>query len=174
MGFPGSSIGKESACNSGDLGLIPESGRAAGGGIGFPPQYSWASLIGGSAVKESARNAGDLGSIPALGRSPAKGKGYPLQYSGLENSVDCVVHGAAKSQARLTFTFTLTFSVLHFPFSYLSPWFTCSLVKDVPAGGFRASCGSPYLLKYVLSRWCKSKNTLENYFPKVAKNVCHR
>ena len=51
----------------------------------------------GSAGKESACNAGDLGSIPGLGRSPGEGKGYPLQYSGLENSVNCIVHGVAKS-----------------------------------------------------------------------------
>ena len=38
----------------------------------------------------------DLGSIPGLGRSPREGKGYPLQYSGLENSMDCIVHGVAK------------------------------------------------------------------------------
>ena len=42
-------------------------------------------------------SAGDLGSIPGLGRSPGEGKGYPLQYSGLENSMDCVDHGVAKS-----------------------------------------------------------------------------
>ena len=47
----------------------------------------------GSAGKESACNAGDLGSIPGLGRSPGEGKGYPFQYSGLENSMDCIVHG---------------------------------------------------------------------------------
>ena len=40
---------------------------------------------------------GDLGLIPGLGRSPGEGKGYSLQYSGLENSVDCIVHGVAKS-----------------------------------------------------------------------------
>ena len=50
-----------------------------------------------SAGKESACNAGDLGSIPGLGRSPGEGNGYPLQYSGLENPMDCVVHGMAKS-----------------------------------------------------------------------------
>ena len=43
---------------------------------------------------------GDLGSIPGLGRSPGEGKGYPV--SGLENSMDCIVHGAAKSQTRLS------------------------------------------------------------------------
>ena len=55
---------------------------------------------GGSAGKESARGAGDLGSIPGLGRSRGEGKGYPLQYSGLENFMDCIVHGVAKSLTR--------------------------------------------------------------------------
>ena len=55
------------------------------------------SFLCGSAGKESACNAGDLDSIPGLKRSPGEGKGYPLQYSGLENSIDCIVHGVAKS-----------------------------------------------------------------------------
>ena len=45
---------------------------------------------------------GDLGSIPGLGRSPGEGKGYPLQCSGLENSMDCIVLGVAKSQTQLS------------------------------------------------------------------------
>ena len=45
-----------------------------------------------SVGKESACNAGDPGSVPVLGRSPGEGKGYPLQYSGLENSIDCIIH----------------------------------------------------------------------------------
>ena len=56
----------------------------------------------GSAGKESACNAGDLGSIPGLGRCPGEGKGYPFQYSGLENSMDCIVDGVAKSWIRLS------------------------------------------------------------------------
>ena len=52
--------------------------------------------------KESACNAGDLGSIPGLGRIPGEGKDCPLQYSGLENFMDCIVHGVAKSQTRLS------------------------------------------------------------------------
>ena len=44
---------------------------------------------------------GDLGSIPGLGRSPGEGKGYPLQCSGLENFVDCIAHGVAKSRTQL-------------------------------------------------------------------------
>ena len=55
--------------------------------MGFP--YS-------SVGKESACNAGDPGLIPGLGRSPEEGKGYPLQYSGLENSVDSIVHGVSE------------------------------------------------------------------------------
>ena len=51
----------------------------------------------GSAGKESACNGGDMGSIPGLGRSPGEGKGYPLQYSGLENPMDCIVHGVVES-----------------------------------------------------------------------------
>ena len=43
--FPDSSVGKESACNAGDPGSIPGSGRSAGKGIGHPLQYPWASLV---------------------------------------------------------------------------------------------------------------------------------
>ena len=45
----------------------------------------------------SACSVEDLGSIPGLGRLPGEEKGYPLQYSGLENSMDCIVHGVAES-----------------------------------------------------------------------------
>ena len=56
----------------------------------------------GSAGKDSTCNAGDLGSVPGLGRSPGEGDSYPLQYSGLENSMDCIVHGVAKSLTQLS------------------------------------------------------------------------
>ena len=60
--------------------------------------------------KESAYNVGVLGLTPGLGRSPGEGKGYPLQYSGLENSMNCILHGAAKSWTQLSdFHFTLLF-----------------------------------------------------------------
>ena len=59
-----------------------------------------------SVGKESTCNAGDPGSVPGLGRFPGEGKGYPLQYSGLENSLDCIVHDVAKSRHDcVTFTF---------------------------------------------------------------------
>ena len=50
-----------------------------------------------SVGKESACNVGDPGLISGLGRSAGEGKNYPLQYSGLENSIDYIVHGVAKS-----------------------------------------------------------------------------
>ena len=59
-------------------------------------------FLGGSDGEESACNVGDLVSIPGSGRSPGEGKGYPLQYSGLENSMDCIVHGVTKSWTRLS------------------------------------------------------------------------
>ena len=66
---------------------------------------------GGSDSKESACNAGDLSSIPGLGRSPGDGKGYPLQYSGLENSIDCIIHGVAKSWTQLSDFHSLNFII---------------------------------------------------------------
>ena len=57
---------------------------------------------GGPDSKESACSAGDLGSIPKLGRSPGEGNGYSLQYSDLENSMDYIVHGVAKSWTQLS------------------------------------------------------------------------
>ena len=49
-----------------------------------------------SVDKEYTCNTGDPGLISGLGRFPGEGKGYPLQYSGLENSMDCIVHWVAK------------------------------------------------------------------------------
>ena len=65
----------------------------------------------GSADKESNCNAGDLSVTPGLGRSPGEENSYPLQYSGLENSMDCIVHGAAKSLTLTDFHFHF-----HLPF----------------------------------------------------------
>ena len=83
----------------------------------------------GSVGKETTCNVGDLGLIPGLGRSLGEGKGCPLQYSDLENSMDCIVHGVAKSWTRLSdihFTslheswgFLVAFSGESFPFNLL-------------------------------------------------------
>ena len=67
--------------------------------IGFPDS---------SVGKESTCNAEDPSSIPGKGRMAGGGKSYPIQCSGLENSMDCIVHGVVKSWTRL--------SVFHFPF----------------------------------------------------------
>ena len=102
--FPDSSVGRESSCNAGDPCSISGSGRTAGEGIAYLLQYSWASPV--AQLVKNLCNEGDLGSIPGLGRSPREGKGYPLQYSGLENSMNCIVHGVAKSRNDwATFTF---------------------------------------------------------------------
>ena len=77
LGFPGSSAGKESACNAGDPGSIPGLGRSAGEGIGYPLQYSWASLVA-QWVRNLPAMQADLGLIPALGRSPGDGNSYPF------------------------------------------------------------------------------------------------
>ena len=79
--------------------------------LGFP-----SSLAG----KESACDAEDPGSIPGLGRSPGEGNSYLFQYSGQENSMDCIVHGVAKSQMWL--------SDFHFRASLVA-----QLVKSQPA-----------------------------------------
>ena len=95
QGFPQSSAGKEPTCNAGDPSLIPGSERSAGEGIGYPLQYSWASLVA-QLVKNLPTMQGDLGSIPGLGRSSEKGMVYSLQYSGLENFMDSIVHEVTK------------------------------------------------------------------------------
>ena len=57
----------------------------------------------GSAGKESTCNVGDLFClIPGLGTSPGELNGYPHQYIGVDNFMDCTVHGVAKSRTRLS------------------------------------------------------------------------
>ena len=96
MGFPDSSVGKESACNARDPGLISESGRSPGEGIGYPLQYSWASFVAQLVTNPSAMQETWVQSLDW--EDPLeKEKAYPFQYSGLENSMDCIIHGVAKS-----------------------------------------------------------------------------
>ena len=114
MGFPGGSDGK------GDPSSIPVLRRSPGEGIGYPDQYSWASLVAQMVKKKkkkkSSCNVGDLSSVPGLRSSPGGGHGNPLQYSCLENPMvrgawSAAVHGVAKSRTRLRdFTFNYTCS----------------------------------------------------------------
>ena len=95
MGYPGSSVGKESTCNAGDPDSIPRSGRSAGKGIGYPLQYSWASLVAQLVKNPPAIQETWLQSLGW--EDPLEKEGYPLQYSDLENSMKCIVHGVTKS-----------------------------------------------------------------------------
>ena len=87
--FPDSSVGKESAHNAGNPSSIPGSGRSTGEGIGYPLQYSWASLVAQLVKNPPAVRETWVRSL-GWGRS-GDGKGHPLQYSGLENSMDYIV-----------------------------------------------------------------------------------
>ena len=89
------------------------------------------SVYCGSVGKESTCNTGDLSLIPVLGGSPRKGKGYPLQYSGLENSLDCIVHGVTMSQTQLNdfhFHFCLLIFIIAFPYYSFS---VCKVSSDI-------------------------------------------
>ena len=95
LGFPSDSDGKESTCNTGDLGLISGLGRCPGEGNGYPVQYSWASLVAQMVrICLQCRR-------PGLGRHPGGGHGNPLQCSCLENPMDrgawrAIVHEVAQ------------------------------------------------------------------------------
>src|SRR5574341_228648 len=91
------------------FGYIPRSSNAVSYGS------SIFGFLCGLAGKESTCNEGDLGLKSGLGRSPGEGKGYLLEYSGLENSMDCIVHGVTKSQTRLSDIHSLTHSHLTAP-----------------------------------------------------------
>ena len=93
-GFLCGSAGKESACNADSFNSWVGEICCRGDRLPIPV---FLGLLGGSAGEESVCNMGDLGSIPVLGRFPGQGNSYPLQYSGLENSMDCIVHEVAKS-----------------------------------------------------------------------------
>ena len=99
-GFPDSSVGKESTCKAGDPSSIPGSGRSPGEGICYPLQFSWAFLVAQLVTNPPAMR--ETWFDPWLGKTPGEGKDYRLQYVGLENSMDCIVHGVAKSQTRLS------------------------------------------------------------------------
>ena len=102
LGFPNSSVVKESTCNAGDSSSISWFGKICWRKDRLPTPV-FLGFPCGSVGKESACNVGDLSSISGFGRSTGEGKGYPLQYSGLENSMDCIVHGVAKSWTWLSY-----------------------------------------------------------------------
>ena len=98
--------------------LIPS--QLSGPTLGFPCS---------SAGRESACNVGDLGLLSGLGRSPGEGKGYSLQCSGLESSMDCIVHGVSKSQTQLRDFHIPHWSERAWPFLCAS--FSCVSIQGV-------------------------------------------
>ena len=99
----------------------------------------------GSDGKEFAFNVGDLGLIPGLERFPGEGKGSTLQYSGLENSIDCIVHGVAKSQTWLSDFHSLK----RFSISNEKTSLVTQMIKNPPAmrGTWARSLGQEDLLE---------------------------
>ena len=98
-GFPHSSVGKESACKAGDPGSIPGSGRSAREGIGYPLQYSWASLVAQliknlPAVQETW--------VHSLGWEDPLEKGKATHSGILAWGIPWTVHGVAKSWTGLS------------------------------------------------------------------------
>ena len=83
IGFPGSSDGEESACNAGDPSSTPGSGRSTGEGIGYPLQYSWASLV--AQLVKNTPAMWETGVPPLSWEDPLEEGKATLQYSGLEN-----------------------------------------------------------------------------------------
>ena len=77
-----------------------------------------------------------LGSVPGLGRSPGEGKGCPLQYCGLQNSMDCIVHGIAKNWTRLSNFHSLTHTVVRSKVKYNMR----NLVECLPCGRKPTNC----------------------------------
>ena len=111
---------KESACNAGNVGLIPGSGKFPGGGNSNPLQYScltnsmdreaWQATVHGTTKNQTGLSSWAHTHMPKL---RPKGNGNPLQYSCLENPMDggawrAAVHGVAEGRTRLS-DFTLNF-----------------------------------------------------------------
>ena len=122
--FADSSVGEESTCNAGQPGLIPGLGRSAGEGKDYPLSYSWASLVA-QLVKNPPAMQETWVQFLGWEKCPGEGKDYPLRYSGLENSIDSIVHGVTESDTTerlslsLSFTADITISAGEYVLIYL-------------------------------------------------------
>ena len=116
LSFPRVSVGEESACNARDPGSVSGLGRSTGEAIGYPLQYSWASL-----VAQLVKNLPAMREtwVSSLGWADPleKGKATHSSILGLENSMDCIVHGVAKSRTRLSDFHSLFPALGPFPLS---------------------------------------------------------
>ena len=165
MGFPDSSVGKESTCNAGDPSSIPGSERSSGEGIGYPLQCSWTSLMA-----QLVKN------LPAMRETWVRSLGWedPLEEGKATHSSILawriswtmgpprVRHDWLSLSLSLSPSCISRLAICH-PGSPVPLWKMCLLVVS------GVSCGSPHLLKYVLSSWYQSKSTLKNCFLKLAK-----
>ena len=152
--IPDSSVAEESACKAGDPDSVPGSGRYTGKGIGYPLQYSWASL-----VVQLVKNLPAMWEtwVRSLGweDSPGEGKGYPLQYSGLKYSP-----WSRKESERLSRTHSLRghlppgrIFVLRIWRLFESSWFlVMTWVPSEPLVAWSKSGGESML--WVGFRWC--------------------
>ena len=129
-GFPDSSVGKESTCNAGDPCSIPGSGRSAAEGIGYPLQYSWASL-----VAQLVKNLPAMWEawVRSLGGEDSLEEGIVTHSSVLawRISMDrrawrATVHGTTKSWTRLScFHFHIS-RILKFYYYSFKMFFICN------------------------------------------------
>ena len=111
MGFPDSSVGKESTCNTADTSSIPGWGRSSEKGIGYPLQYSWASPVA-QLVKVSA--CGRAGFDPCVGKIPWRKLPTPVFWPGWR-----IPWGTKESDK------IFTFASLSYTYVYLLPTGEC-------------------------------------------------
>ena len=124
----------------------------------------------GSAGKESACNVGVQGLIPGLGRSPGERKSYPLQYTGLENSMNCIVHGVTELDTTEWLSVSLFSSFTIDWFDLLAVQGTLKNVLQHCSSKASILCAQPFFVlfsshihiwlleKYTLLTWWKWKS----------------
>ena len=156
MGFPDSSVGKESTCNVGDPGLIPELGRSTAEGIGYPLQYSWASLAAQlvknpPAMQETSVRFLGWERLPTPAFWP--GEFYELYSPWGHKDLDMTV----------TFTFTnlLHQGVSRFPFWTKFKFLRTTRVKTCQGTNWHASLHVDNIMS---TCWTKSSNKLRGHF----------
>ena len=150
-GFPGSSVGKESACNTGDPGSIPGSGRSSGEGIGYPLQCSGTSLV--AQLVKNRLQCRRPGFDPWVRKIPWRGKVYPFQYFGLENSMDCISPWGLKESHT---TERLSLSCLEINFFLASLWFSNSNVHKNYLEDMLKQIPGAFPQRFWLLDWVKS------------------
>ena len=138
--------------------------------------YSLSGFPDISVHKESACNAGDPSLVPRSGRSPGEGKGYPLQYSGLENSMDCIVHGVAKGPSRLSdfhfhfhtlWTVIFTFICEQCPYNEKSLTLKCCFIKDEKNCNYNIDVEVKSYIWHCFLQFCKCSSGLD-----LSKKMC--